>query len=608
MIRLFPMRTSRRPALLVYFMMFVTVLLSCSVLFAGTGRQTPRQILETAQTFEHQQEYPQAIVAYRNYLRLQPEDDEARSTLAKLLSWQGAYDEAISLYRDILTRHPIDLEIRTALARILSWQKQFDEARQVYQEVLREDANQLDARRGLADVLFWSEHGSEALPYYEQVFAATHDPEVAKRIEAIKAAPLAPAQSSVSEAKENQFPAPTAENLMQARRFEAAQHYPEAIAAYREHLALRPDDDEARTTLAKLLSWQGDHADATALYRDVLTRHPADLESRIALARVLSWQKQFDEAQAIYDEVLREDAKNFDARKGRADVAFWRGNRTEALSLYESIFAETKDQEVQRQILSVKAELVASPRAPIGQGLTGLRLPYRDYAKVGYGHYSYTKNQPDEQDLLFEVAKPIGDQTLVVRVEPINRFGFHDTPVSAEYYSPLWQRAWGYVAAQGTMNPNFAPNYSFVGEVTQGLGGVHSSLVPFEVSFGYRRLNYKKDDIDLLLPGLTVYLPFNLWLTEKIYFIPNTGAITLSSQLTWRPTDRLQFFASGSFGTSGERIVATQDFTRVDSHTIQGGVMFPVTDRFSAEAVGYYEDRGFLYVRRGGNLSLIYHW
>ena len=589
-------------------MMLVEVLLTCSVLFAGTGRQTPGQILETAQTFERRQEYPKAIVAYREYLRFRPENDEARGTLAKLLSWQGVYDEAISLYRDILTRHPIDLEIRMALARILSWQKQFDEARQLYQEVLGEDANQLDARRGLADVLFWSGHGSEALPYYEQVFAATHDPEVAKRMEAIKAAPSAPAQSSVIEAKENQLPAPTAESLLQARRLEAAQRYPDAIAAYREYLALRPDDDEARTTLAKLLSWQGDHEAAAALYRDVLTRHPADRESRIALARVLSWQKQFDEAQAIYDEVLREDPKNFDARKGRADVAFWRGDRTEALSLYESIFAETKDQEVQRQIQSVKAELAASPRAPIGQGLTGLRLPYRDYAKVGYGHYSYTRNIPDERDLLFEVAKPIGDQTLVVRVEPINRFGFHDTPVSAEYYSPLWQRAWGYVAAQGTMNPNFAPNYSFVGEVAQGLGGVHSSLAPFEVSFGYRHLNYKKDDIDLLLPGLTLYLPFNLWLTEKVYIIPNTGAITLSSQLTWRPTDRLQFFASGSFGTSGERIVATQDFTRVASHTIQGGVMFPITDRFSAEAAGYYEDRGFLYVRRGANLSLIYHW
>jgi YaiO family outer membrane protein len=137
---------------------------------------------------------------------------------------------------------------------------------------------------------------------------------------------------------------------------------------------------------------------------------------------------------------------------------------------------------------------------------------------------------------------------------------------------------------------------------------LHASLAPFEVSFGYRRLNYKKDDIDLLMPGLTIFLPFNLWLTEKIYLIPNTGAVTLSSQLTWRPTERLQFFASGSFGTSGERIVAAQDFTRVGSRTLQGGVTFPITERFSAEASGYYEDRGFLYVRRGGNLSVIYHW
>ena len=211
--------------------------------------------------------------------------------------------------------------------------------------------------------------------------------------------------------------------LETAQTFERRQEYTQAIVAYREYLRLRPENDEARGVLAKLLSWQGEYDEAISLYRDILTRHPSDLEIRTALARVLSWQKRFDEARAMYDEVLREDPKNFDARKGRADVAFWRGDRTEALGLYESIFAETKDPEVQRQIQSVKAELVTSLRARIGQGLAGLRLPYRDYAKVGYGHYSYTNNQPDERALLFEVAKPIGDQTLVVRVEPINRFG-----------------------------------------------------------------------------------------------------------------------------------------------------------------------------------------
>ena len=49
---------------------------------------------------------------------------------------------------------------------------------------------------------------------------------------------------------------------------------------------------------------------------------------------------------------------------------------------------------------------------------------------------------------------------------------------------------------------------------------MHASLAPIELSFGYRRLNYKQDDIDLLMPGLTVFLPFNLWLTERCIHFP----------------------------------------------------------------------------------------
>lgn len=112
----------------------------------------------------------------------------------------------------------------------------------------------------------------------------------------------------------------------------------------------------------------------------------------------------------------------------------------------------------------------------------------------------------------------------------------------------------------------------------------------------------------MLSPGFTVFLPFNFWLTEKLYYVPETGAITLSSRLTWRPTNRLQVFVSGSFGTSGERIVATQDVTRVSSRTIQGGMVLPVADRVSLEISGYDEDRGALYTRRGASFSIIYHW
>jgi len=580
--------------------LFSTTLLHASGMTGQANAQepSPRHLLERAKVLEEQKEYAKALDAYRQYLGVRPDNDEVRATTAKLLSWQGQWDDAVVLYWEVLAHQPLDHDSRAGLARVLSWQKKFDEAQEQYEQILRDEPSHVEALIGIGDVFLWSGRQGQAIPYYESVVTATGDAEVAARLHALKAG-LVPVEP---------VPAAGTSALERGRRLETMRDYVEAADLYREALQRSPGNDELRTALARVLSWQGAHAEATTLYREVLGRHPEDQDIRMALAQVLSWQKQFDEAHRLYEQVLQGDPTQVEARRGLAEVAHWRGDRSEGLKRYEALLAETQDPDIKQRLHAVKSELLVSPRAAVGQGLTGLRLPYRDYAKIGYGHYSYTKNQPDERDLLFEIAKPFGNKTLVLRAEPINRFGFHDTPVSAELYSPLWQRAWGYIAAQGTINPHFSPNYSFVGEVAQGLGGLHASLAPFEVSFGYRRLNYKQDDIDLLMPGLTIFLPFNLWLTEKVYLIPNTGAVTLSSQLTWRPTDRLQFFASGSFGTSGERIVAAQDFTRVASRTIQGGLTFPITERFSAEASGYYEDRGFLYIRRGGNLSLIYHW
>lgn len=583
---------------------------------ATSAEPSPRQLLEQGKSLEHRKQFPEAIAVYRRYLAARPENDEARASLAKLLSWQQQWDEASALYRDVLSRHPLDDDSRVALGRILSWQHRYDEATHEYGLVLRDYPQHLDALTGLADVLLWSGHPDQAIPYYQRVVEATGDPELAARLHSLKAEVTPTSPPPVQHptvvptiVRETESVSGGARQILDSgHQREVAQQYGDAVALYREGLRRYPDNDEVRSALARVLSWQGAHSEATSLYREVLARHPKDQDVRVALAQVLSWQQQFPESQTLYEQVVREEPHHKEARRGLAEVAHWRGDRTEALARYEALAAETHDPDIEQQLRNVQSELLVSPRAAVGQGLAGLRLPYRDYAKVGYGYYTYTRGQPDERDLLFEVAKPIGDQTVVVRAEPINRFGSRDTPLSAELYSPLWKRAWGYVAAQGTVNPHFAPNYSFVGELAQGLGSVHEGLAPFEVSFGYRRLNYKKDDIDLIMPGLTIFLPFNLWLTEKVYAIPNTGAITLASQLTWRPTERVQVFASGSFGTSGERIVAAQDFTRVQSRTLQGGVTFPVTERFSVEASGYYEDRGFLYVRRGGNLNLLYHW
>lgn len=396
--------------------------------------------------------------------------------------------------------------------------------------------------------------------------------------------------------------------LTAAKEAESAKEFDRATGLYRAYLQRSPEDDEVRALLARVLSWQGQHDEAVTLYRDILTRHPVDIDVRIALARVRSWQHHFDESATMYRAVLGEDPKNVEAKQGLADTLYWSKQYQEALRLYQEIYDQTHDPEVAQRILAVTQELTLSARAPVRGPRDGPTLPFRNYAKLGYSHFTYTNGFPDERNWVIEAAKPMGELTFVGRIEPLNRFGLHDTPVSGEVYSPLWQRAWGYLGASGAINPGFVPNWTVGGEVFQGLGGLSPYLAPVELSFGYRRMHFKQEGIDLLQPGVTIYLPFNLWLTEKIYYVPEQGSITLSSQLTWRPTDRLQFFASGGFGTSGERIVAVQDFTRVPSRILQGGVIFPISERFSGEVLGYYEDRSTLYVRRGGTFNLIWHW
>ncbi len=579
--------------------------------------RTIRELREEAVGLESQKKLEDALVRYRTIMDRRPEDDEVRGHVARLLSWQGKLDEAIALYREILVRHPVDLDTRVALARVLSWQKQFAEAEQLYRGVMEEAPADLDAAQGLADTLLWSQRPAEALPLYEAVYRKTRDPELGQRLEAVKGEIQAAARAALGA------------QVVRAREQAWANRYDEAIQQYQAVLRQDPQNLDAKQGLADTLSWSRRVDEALPLYEEVYhdTQDPevaqriatlkseqaatvsrATLGEQVVKARQKAWSKRYDEAILEYRAVLNQDPANLEAKQGLADTYYWSSRYADALALYQEVYAETNDAELPARIEAVRSELALSARAPVARAGAGIAIPFRDYLKLGYSHYTYTNKFPDERNVLIEAAKPLGDMTLVGRIEPLNRFGLHDTPVSGELYSPLWAGAWGYVGGSAAVNAKFVPSWSLGGELFQGLGLLSPSLRWLEASIGYKRMEFKTAGIDLLSPGLTLYTPWNVWLTEKISYVPNQGSISLSSQLTWRPQDRLQFFLSGAYGTSGERIVAVQDFTRIKSIIWQAGAIFPISERLSGEFSGYYEDRGFLYVRRGATFNLIWHW
>lgn len=398
------------------------------------------------------------------------------------------------------------------------------------------------------------------------------------------------------------------ELLTCARTAEADKQYAQAGVAYRQYLAARPRDDEIRAALARVLSWQSQFDEAVALYEEILQRHPEDLDVRVALARVKSWQHQFAEAQALYEGVLYEDQKYLDAKRGLADTLYWNGENEPALRLYEEVFAASPDPELAQRIEAIKTGLSLPVQTLANDLDAAAGSDSRDNVRIGYSYFTYTKGIPDEQIWQLEAVKHFGNQTLVGRVEAWDRFSLLDTLVSAEVYSPLWKKAWGDISVAFGIDPQFTPRWVLGGEVFQSLGLFHPKLTFFEISGGYRHMSFQKTDVDLFFPGLTLYLPRDVWLTEKVYLFPRAGTLTLSSRPDWRVNDRLRLFASGAFGDSGERLATLADFVPINTRVLSAGLEFPLARHISVETWVYHEDREKRYVRRGGAFNLIFYW
>ena len=151
----------------------------------------------------------------------------------------------------------------------------------------------------------------------------------------------------------------------------------EAVALYRQarthserRVALR-----AHTGLGRALSWQGRHIAATAAYREALALDPDDAEARRGLARVLSWRGHPQEAVALMQAQRERDPRDREAAWILAESLEWmgRGDRARAL-LRAQVAAERDDTSDDTRAAGKLAELEAALRPE-------LRVDLRDFQR-----------------------------------------------------------------------------------------------------------------------------------------------------------------------------------------------------------------------------------
>ena len=109
---------------------------------------------------------------------------------------------------------------------------------------------------------------------------------------------------------------------------------PDIAAESRQGLSTNADDADALEATARAEAAGGDFAEAIAGYRQVLALEPGDRAAQIQLARLLAWNHQYDESIRTYESVLALAPDDAEAMEGLASVTEWSGKRADAAALY----------------------------------------------------------------------------------------------------------------------------------------------------------------------------------------------------------------------------------------------------------------------------------
>ncbi len=213
----------------------------------------------------------EAIAAFQEALRLNPQLAEAHNNLANILQDNGMFAEAILGYRHALQLNPGVADFHYEYGNALRATGQLPQAEAAYREALHLDPDHLEARCNLGRAVHAQGRPEEAIAWFRAALAG--DPEWVD--------PLVDLGNALKESGRDS----------------------EAAAAYREVVQRKPDHAGAHNNLALMLAEAGRAREAIANHRRATTLLPESAALHSNLLATLNYddaadgQEHFQEAQ-----------------------------------------------------------------------------------------------------------------------------------------------------------------------------------------------------------------------------------------------------------------------------------------------------------------------
>lgn len=388
-----------------------------------------------------------------------------------------------------------------------------------------------------------------------------------------------------------------------------------------------PDNLELKAILARLYKWQNKYDESLELYNQVLSKTPDNQDLKVEYNNLLV-TKEIDDLKELqnkvgpyqYEERLKEFyksgkdiytggymlgiyyIKNREFKKAAdifEELHKIYPNDTDFNILYLESLLESKDYKTAKQVYSNIEEEEISFINKNRDDLT-YRLD-KNYFSLKGGYYLYSAGLPSEKEVSLELSQQLGNFTLVPKVSNISRFGLNDSQIAADFYSTLGEKRWGYISLSASPDAEFLPVWTAGAEVYQGIGIA-------EFSLGYNRLNFKDLGVNIVKPGVRVYLPGNFAIEEKLNIVPEQQTMLLLSTINYEPNHKFKAFYTIGIGQLAERITSTQDLQKLNTYVHTVGLQYRFMPQISLNTEFLYNYREGLYDIKGASIFTRYWW
>jgi tetratricopeptide (TPR) repeat protein len=291
---------------------YVPLLLVALLLAAGCARSPEAKkarFLDRGDRYFKKEQYREAIIDYRNVLRIEGANARAIQQLGLAHYQLGEFGQAFRFLLKAQELTPDQIEVRVKLGTLYLRGRRFKETQDEASYVLAKDPKNLEALLLTASAAVTPEEVEAAIPQLEDARASLGDP---PRLRVVLA------------------------NLQLRKRNVAV-----AEALLQETVQKDPKSIEAHMALAELYLSKGDRGSAEREFQAAAAVAPAGSRARIRLADHYVLTRQPDEARKVLGEVTQKAPDYLPAWRRLAEIALVEGKLDDADKALETVLKKS---------------------------------------------------------------------------------------------------------------------------------------------------------------------------------------------------------------------------------------------------------------------------